>query len=425
MRMTYIGKWLAAACLLAAAAITSCGRESTGDIGEKISPTDGITGHITVVTNRTDMIDSYYTEYAKRFHEKYPGATVSFETFRDYDRNTKIRLATGEIPDVLLIPTIPNSDLPKFFAPLGDLGFEGELYFQSFKEYGGQLYGVPAGVAVTGVLYNKTSFRQAGIQEVPQTLDAFFETCRRLKAAGIVPLASNFKDRWPLQVWSNDVPILLSGTAAVKNAMAATDTPFQLDSPYGASMSIIKSLYEQGFLEGNLNDTNWESSKRDVAKGQTAMMVSGNWTVNQLIENGADPDNIGFFPFPADNSGKLRVTLYPDRYYAIGKNSKHPEAARAFVKWIVEESGYEEYSGFIPVLKNRKPRLPQLLELDSYKPEYVEFIRDTDALNLIQNKVQLEMPSVVQEFILEDPGEVFDKYNKQWAQARRTLNISP
>ncbi|WP_438444042.1 ABC transporter substrate-binding protein [Gorillibacterium sp. sgz5001074] len=384
------------------------------------------TGTLTVVTNRTDLIETKYKEYAQQFHARYPGLTVQFEALRDYDKNIKIRLASGETPDVMLIPTIPTSDLPKFFLPLGTLGLDKDkLVFSDFKTFRSENYGMPSGVAVSGVVYNKTVFRRAGIPEAPRTLDAFLEACAKLKRLGSVPLASNFKDRWPLQVWTNDVPLLLSGTGAIKNELAAKDAPFQPDSPYVQSMSIVKKLYQLGYLEPNLNDTNWELSKRDLAEGRTAMILTGNWLVNQVIENGARPEEIGFFPFPADNSGVLRATLYPDRYYAVGKNTKHAAAAKAFVKWMLEESDYEAYSGFIPVLKDRKATLPQLQELESFHPQYVEIVKDTDVYSQILNKAQLELPALVQEYMLGDSDQVLDKVNKMWAQIRASLHPNP
>ncbi|MFC0212311.1 ABC transporter substrate-binding protein [Paenibacillus chartarius] len=383
-------------------------------------------GTITVVTNRTDLIETKYKQYAKEFKSRYPTVTIQFEALRDYDKNIKIRLASGETPDVMLIPLIPVADLPKFFLPLGSLGYNpSELYFSEFKSYQGDIYGISSGVAVTGVVYNKAAFRKAGITEPPRTLDEFFAVCAKLKQIGVVPLASNFKDRWPLQVWTSDVPLLLSGTGAIKNEMTKTDAPFQPDSPYVQSMAILKKLYLNNYLESNLYDTNWELSKRDMAEGKTAMTINGNWLVNQLIENGAKPEDIGMFPFPADNSGKPRATLYPDRFYAVGKNTKHAAAAKAFVKWMLEQSDYEEYSGLIPVLKNRAVKLPQLQELESYRPEYVEYALDSELYSQILNKAQLEMPAVVQEYLLGDSEQVLDKYNKQWARIRNALRASP
>lgn len=378
---------------------------------------------ITVVTNRTDLLETKYPEYAKLFQQKYPSVTVRFEALHDYDRNIKIRLASNEMPDLMLIPQIPNSDLPKFYLPLDDLKLDGEIYFPDYKKLQGVTYGIPSGVAVTGVIYNKKTFETAGITHVPQTLDEFYEVCEKLRRRGIVPLASNFKDRWPLNVWSGDVPLILSGTGSIKNQLAEVDRPFQPGSPYVQAVSIIKTMYQRGYLEGNLNDTNWERSKKEIAQGKSSMMLIGNWVINQLIENGAKSEELGFFPFPADNSGVLRSSISPDRYYGIAKNTKHPDAAKAFLKWLVEESGYDDYAGFIPVLKNKKSKLPQLMELDSYQPEYVESQMDSDPFTQIQNRSRIELQDYVQDYILGNPAEVLEKYNRQWSEARKALNM--
>lgn len=406
--------------------VSACANGGQGSGKPTASQDPEWTGTITVVTNRTDMIDTKYKEYAKQFQDEHPGITVQFEALRDYDKNIKIRLASGETPDVMLIPTIPNADLHKFFLPLDDIGIDKlGMYFADFKEYDGVTYGLPSGISVGGIAYNKPLFRKAGITEPPGTLDEFLAACARLKALGAVPVASNFKDRWPLQVWTSDVPLLLAGTGAVKNRLAQTDHPFQPDSPYIRSMSIVKTLYQKGYLEPNLNDTNWEASKRDLAEGRTAMIPTGIWLVNQLIDNGAKPEEIGFFPIPADNSGVRKATLYPDRYYAVGKNTKHAAAAKAFVKWMIEESDYESYSGFIPVVKSHKSTLPQLLEMESYHPQYIEIEKDSDSLSLILNKAQIELPGMVQDYMLGSPADVADKYNKTWAETRKLLQLEP
>lgn len=424
-RLTRSGGLLMAAAVWLSGCAAGAEGGGTPSPGVQASADPQMSGTITVVTNRTDMIDTKYKEYAQRFHQRYPSVQVQFEALRDYDKNIKIRLASGETPDVLLIPSVPSADLGKFFAPLGDLNLPGELYFQDFKVYKGETYGIPSGVAVSGVLYNRRAFELAGIKELPATLDAFYAVCGKLKESGVIPLASNFKDRWPLQVWTNDVAVMIGGEGRIKNDLAESDQPFVPGNPYVSAMTIVKTLNDRGYLEPNLNDTNWERSKRELAEGRIGMMVTGNWAVKQIVENGAKPEDLGFFPFPYDNSGKPRVTLYPDRYYAVGKNSKHQAAAKAFIKWMVEESGYENYSGFIPVLKGRKGDLPQLQELDAYKPEYVEVVKDTDKLSQILNKAQLEMPALVQEYLIGHSQAVLDKYNRQWEQARKSLNISP
>jgi len=381
---------------------------------------DEISGTITFLSNRTDMVDKEYVEYAKRFSEKYPNAKVEFEAITDHDQGIKLRMASGELPDVTLIPSIPNSDLPKYFAPLDDLGLNDRIYFPDFKAWEGSVYGISVGAMTTGVVYNKKAFADAGITEVPTTLDAFMEAAEKLKQAGIVPLASNFKDQWPLYPWISELPISIAGNVNLNNERVNTDTPYTMDGPYGQGLSIVRTMYEKGYLEPDVNSTNWEQSKIDVATGKFGMYLLGNWVIPQVIDSGTTSDNVGFFPMPYDNSGNTNVLLAPDWAYGVSKDSKNLATAKAFVKWMLEESGFDTFAGFIPVLKDKEAEVPQLSEFNSFNPTYLEAIPDIPEATEINNKAQITKEAIVQEFVLSsEPEKILEKYNNQWANAKK------
>ncbi|WP_424768812.1 ABC transporter substrate-binding protein [Paenibacillus sp. sgz302251] len=383
---------------------------------------DEIGGTITFLTNRTDMIDKEYVDYAKRFKEKYPNAEVKFEAVTDLDKTTKIRIASGEFPDVVLIPTIPNSELSNYFAPLDDLGLNDRIFFRDYKAYDGKVYGISAGATTTGIVYNKKAFADAGITEIPTTLDEFYAAAEKLKANGVVPLASNFKDQWPLYPWASEVPSSIAGNANLNNERVDTDAPYQLDNPYGQALTIIRTMFEKGYLEPDVNSTNWEQSKKDVASGKFAMYMLGNWVIPQVADSGTTSDNVGFFPFPYDNSGKVNVMLAPDWGYGVNKDSKNLATAKAFVKWMLEESGFDAFAGFIPVLKDKEAQVPQLAEFNSFNPTYIEALSDNETATEIVNKAQITKEAVVQEFVLtKDPQSVLDKYNAAWAKAKSAV----
>lgn len=199
-----------------------------------------LSGKITFLTNRTDMIGKEYDDYVKRFNEKYPNIKVEFEGSQtDYNQQAKVRMAGDELPDVMFIPTIPNSDLPKYFAPLDDLGLDDKITFKDFRSYEGKVYGITTGNSTSGIVYNKKAFADAGITEIPKTWDEFLAACEKLKQKGIVPLASNFKDKWPLNNWVYDLPRLIENNADFPNAKLNTDTPFTMDNGYGKAFSLI------------------------------------------------------------------------------------------------------------------------------------------------------------------------------------------
>ncbi len=414
-----------ASVLVTSVILSACGSGSTSNTagnGAGATGDGAISGTVTFLTNRTDMIGTQFDDYAKRFHEKYPNAQVEFEAITDLDKTTKIRMSSGDYPDVVLIPTIPNSDLPKYFTPLDDLGLNDNIYFKDYKSYERKVYGISVGATTTGIVYNKKAFADAGITEIPKTLDEFYAASEKLKAKGIVPLASNFKDQWPLYPWISEVPTSMAGDAKLNNDRMNSDTPYQMNNPYGKSMTIIRTMYEKGYLEKDVNSTNWEQSKKDVASGKFAMVMLGNWVIPQIIASGTTSDNIGFFPLPYDNSGKVNVSLAPDWAYGVNKNSENVATAKAFVKWMIEDSGFDQYAGFIPVLKDKKATIPQLQQFDSFKPVTIEAVADDPKVTDIVNHAQITKEALVQEFILaQNPQSVLDKYNAAWAKARKDI----
>ncbi|MDU5949956.1 MAG: extracellular solute-binding protein, partial [Paenibacillus macerans] len=135
-----------------------------------------------------------------------------------------------------------------------------------------------------------------------------------------------------------------------------------------------------------------------------------------------ESDNIGFFPLPFDNSGASRAALSPDFFYAVNKDSKNLEAAKAFLKWMLEDSGYEDFAGFISPLEGRESKLSQLAEFQASGVELQEGTPDDPKVVEIRNKAQIDLPAIAQEFVLaKDPQAVLDKWNKAWAKAKQEL----
>lgn len=382
-----------------------------------------LSGKVTFLTNRTDMIGKEYDEYVKRFNKKYPDIQIEFEASQtDYNQQIKVRMASGELPDLMFIPDIPNSDLPKYFAPLDDLGLTAEVTFKDFKSYDGKLYGITTGNSTSGIVYNKQAFADAGITEIPKTWDEFLEACEKLKQNGVIPLSSNFKDKWPLGNWVYDMPRVIENNKDFPNARLNMDAPFSMDNGYGKAMSLLRTLAEKDYLEKDINSTNWEQSKKDVANGKMGMYFLGNWVINQVIGVGADSDNIGFFPLPFDNSGEIRAAFNPDFFYAISKDSKNLEATKAFLTWMLEDSDYEDFAGFISPLEGRESKLSQLAEFQATGVELQEGTPDDPKVIEISNKAQIDLPAIAQEFVLaKDPQTVLDKWNKAWAKAKQDL----
>lgn len=84
--------------------------------------TDGggaVKGEITVITQRTDIVDTVFKQYAAEFNKEYPDVKVNFQALSDYEGQITVRMSSDDYGDVLLLPTsIPLEDTPQFLNRL-------------------------------------------------------------------------------------------------------------------------------------------------------------------------------------------------------------------------------------------------------------------------------------------------------------------
>ena len=208
---------------MTAAMLTGCGstqadtgsQNETTEVAETITEAadqgesnEEITGTITVLTNRTDLVDSKFADYAKTFQDKYPGTEVKFEAITDYEGDVAIRLQTEEYGDVLSIPnSIGNVDFPNFFEPLGTVDELKDKYKEQFlyaKYYDGQVYGLASTINAQGIVYNKRIWAEAGIEKLPVTPEEFLDDLALIKEnTDAIPYYTNAAAGWPLTQWQD------------------------------------------------------------------------------------------------------------------------------------------------------------------------------------------------------------------------------
>ncbi|WP_239712394.1 ABC transporter substrate-binding protein [Paenibacillus sp. 19GGS1-52] len=409
---------------------TGCDSQNAKQVASTPSPTvdegtSSLTGDIVMLTNRIDLIENgTFQGYVDQFKQKYPQANVEFEGLSNYATDILVRLSTRDAGDVLLLPVnLPAKELDYFFEPLDEATSAHER-FTTFATYGGKRYGLSTGTTTSGIVYNKRAFEQAGILEIPRTLDEFYEACAKLKQAGITPLYMNYGAVWPLREWGNNLVNYMTGNAEYLNNMVGQDNPWQLDNEWGKSLSIARTMIAKGYVEDQLFSNNWEISKTKLAKGEVGMYLQGNWTIRQEFDAGASPDDIGFFPFPYDNSSTHYVSLNPDWFIGVSKYSKNKELSMAWLNFFVKETSYIADWGFLPADSSAEPSLPQYREFMSYQPKLVEATVQSDAFIEMANRAKLSFWSgdYIQELIAApDLQKSFDELNAKWKEARVEL----
>ncbi|WP_238654305.1 ABC transporter substrate-binding protein [Paenibacillus piscarius] len=388
-----------------------------------------LSGTIVMLTNRIDLIENgTFKAYAETFRKRYPEAHVEFEGLSSYATDILVRLSTKDIGDVLLLPVnLPAKELGLFFEPLsGELAAQER--FTTFASFGGKRYGMSTGTSTSGIVYNKRAFEQAGIERVPQTLNEFYAACAKLKQSGIIPLYMNYGAVWPLREWGNNLVNYMTGNPDYLNEMVHEDSPWKLDNEWGQALGIARTLMAKGYTEEQLFSNNWEISKTKLAKGEAGMVLQGNWTIRQIMDAGASPEDIGFFPFPYNNDPAHYAALNPDWFMGVSRFSDNKELAMAWLEYFITETSYAKDWGFLPANNSDEPALPQYREFLSYHPKLVEATVQTDAFIDMANRAKLSFWSgdYIQDLLAApDLQKSFDQLNTKWREARMSQQTLP
>ncbi|MFJ7147132.1 ABC transporter substrate-binding protein [Streptomyces sp. NPDC100445] len=430
-----LGGALLATAILTVAGCGGGGATSTETAKAPADPADA-SGTIKVLTARTDLVQNgTMARYAADFNKTYPKVKVRFEALTDYEGEVKIRMNTEDYGDVLMIPAaVSKNDYPKFFAPLGTTADLSATYrFSDKTDVGGKVYGIAQFGTANGFLYNKAVWKKAGITRWPATPREFLGDLRAVKAkTDALPYYTNFKDGWPLTAWSNSIGSVTCDAKA-DDRLAGAVSPWKPGGELNTIDSLLYDIVKGGLSEKDPSTTNWEASKGLIAQGKVATMHLGSWAITQMRDAakkaGTDPDDIGFMPFPVRKGGKYCAVLASDYQQAVNIHSSHKAAARAWIDWFTQKSGYSAKEGAVSALKSA----PMPGTLKDFADNDVTFLERSEAktgeVNTIDNaaEIGLNKPDYRQKLVDLARGaqhgsldDYFTDLDKRWDAAART-----
>ena len=431
-RRTQMAAVVAVGALLA---LTACSSSDDSD-PEASSDTGKVSGEITVLTNRTDIVDTTFRDYAQSFNQVYPDVKVKFEAIKDYEGEVVTRMNTEDYGDVLLIPFSVNpTDLPNFFEPLGSVDELSPTYrfVKTEATLDGQSYGLAITGNAQGFVYNTKVWSDAGITELPKSTDEFLADLEAIKAKGAaIPLYTNYKDGWPLNQWEN-LRGTISGDPEAANNLGKIDAPWADGEEHAVWDGLLFDAVKQGLTEADPTTTNWDQSKKDLAEGRIGTMFLGSWAISQMQELAADRADVDYMPFPNQVDGKFQSTVSGDYKNAINVHSKNKAAARAWLLWFADHSGYAHANGGISPridgdmpdsLKTFTDLGVELVELAPAEAGKESLVNDIDS----QSEIGLNAPDYRQRIIDAARGatdetkqQIFDDLNTRWADARAAV----
>jgi raffinose/stachyose/melibiose transport system substrate-binding protein len=329
-------------------ALTSCGS------GSGAAPAaDGTVTLKYLVDNGQGSVDTAKA-MTEAFMKANPKIKIEMETRppgSEGDNIVKTRLSTGDMTDVfaynsgsLLQALNPSQTLVDL---AGDPAIQNvQKDFLPVVSQGDHVFGVPSGTALGGgILYNRKVYEKLGLQ-VPKTWDEFMANNEKIKAAGIAPVISTFKDTWTSQLFV--LGDFYNVQAAVPNFAAdytAGKAKFATTPAALAGFQHLADVKAKGYLNEGFGSATADQGMKMLVEGKGAHYPMLSAQVPPLVDTMPQAaTDVGFFGVPGTDAAKNGATLWEPGGVYIPKTTKNLDAAKKFLAFVASPAATEAVS---------------------------------------------------------------------------------
>lgn len=294
------------------------------------------------------IIDEYMSEN--------PNVTIEVEALDEEAYKTKFKAYSMEgMPDVVSI-----WGQPAFLDEVLEAGVLAELNEADYADYkfvsgsldgfkkDGKLYGLPRNTDVAGFYYNQKMFEDNG-WEIPSTYDELLTLAGTIKDAGMIPLAMDGGDGWPVAVYLSDILYKLAGadySSVVSNAIATGDFS---DENLVKATELLKESVDAGLFQNGFDSQDYATAQNLFTNGQAAMYYMGSWDASMALNEDIPEEirtNIRVFTMPVIDGGKGTATdiaAWNGGGYAVSASSEVKDEAVKFLNYMYQPDKLSKY----------------------------------------------------------------------------------
>jgi multiple sugar transport system substrate-binding protein len=227
-------------------------------------------------------------------------------------------------------------DVSDVWSDIGG-GFSDAMKQQSTGKDGKQ-YFVPLYYYPWAVFYRKSVWQEKGYTP-PKTLDELTALSQKMQADGLVPIAFGDKDGWPAMGTFDYLNLRLNGYDFHVQLMAGEKS---------WSGKEVKSVFDtwKGLLPYHQPDSlgrTWQEAAQSVLNKQSGMYLLGLF-VGQQFPEGADRDDLDFFPFPEiDSAIGSDVVEAPIDGLMLSSRPRNASGAKDLLKFLGSPEAEDTY----------------------------------------------------------------------------------
>ncbi|TCR81487.1 extracellular solute-binding protein [Rhizobium sp. BK376] len=241
----------------------------------------------------------------------------------------KQQLQTGTLMDLTSAMNANGGEWLKAYNPASVTGLT----------FDGKIGAVPFKLGTVSFFYNKALFAKAGVDaSAIKTWDDYLAAVKKIKAAGIVPIAGGGGEKWPIHFYWSYLVMRDGGQKVFDAAKSGQGDGFNDPAIIKAGEQLAELGKLDPFQPGYLGAT-WPQTLGVFGDGKAAMILGfentqANQKTNAGDGKGLAPDNIGRFAFPAvtGGAGDPNDTLGGLNAWAVTK--KAPPETLDFLKYL-------------------------------------------------------------------------------------------
>jgi multiple sugar transport system substrate-binding protein len=345
---------VAAATTLLAATAAGCGSSSPSSSTPATSSSFGVNATGTVQFWARTVSKTLAQKLVSEFNATHKNLQVKLTLTSINDDTTSLAtsIRAGDPPDVVGLNDI---DMPSFTSNgsfmnltkyINALPYKADLSpgHLGLATYNGQEYGLPYWADLSVLWYNKTLFKQAGLNpnDPPTTYAQILSDAQAINKLGHGINGFTFAGDcegclgFTVQpgIWA-DGSYLTNGPIATQTANITGNTALT------QALTLYRDMWTQHLVPDNVRTDDGTTWGEDFAAGKIGIMPGGYGQVVNLVK----PSQLGteFMDSPLPGSTGGYSTFDGGDDFAIPAAAKNPSGAWEFIQWVLETQQQEQY----------------------------------------------------------------------------------
>ncbi|WP_245807769.1 extracellular solute-binding protein [Halobacillus massiliensis] len=334
--------------------------------------------------------EEVYQEAIDRFEENNPDVNVKMTRISNdaYKQKLSVAMSGGNPPDVFT--SWGGGWLKQFVDQDKVLEVTEDIDKSHFNElaldngtFEDKVYGLPLGLSIDVVFYNKEIFNEYGLEE-PQTYKEWLNIIDTLNENDVIPIALANSTKWPGAYYLMNFASRVGSPELFESAFNREGKGFDDDAYVQAGEYIQEMVKKDAFNEGFNGVPYDEGSGRQLLySGQAAMMDMTISLLNDVRNEAPEfEEKLDFFLFPTVEGGKgdqTQLGAATGPVWSVSKNTEHPELATELLKELTSEETAQQYTD----------RTGSLNAISGVEPSD-EFAKQFN--DVVENATHLQMP---------------------------------